>query len=170
MLAFEDFRWSGLEGGYRTPYDPRPALQRLESGNGTDAEWKELWQELYHQGDVGEASYAAVPHLVRIYRGSRVGGWNTYGIAATVELARREKKNPPVPDWLREAYDLAWKELGETGLAEIRDATDPDTVRSILAVLALWKGLEACGRLLADFTEDELNEMERKYFGLGDGR
>src|SRR6266478_1796311 len=98
-LDLEDPAWSGLCGGYRIPYDPRPALRTLELGEGTEAAWKELWQELYHQGDVGEASYAAVPHLVRIYRGSQSGGWNTYAIVALMELARRAEGNPPLPDW-----------------------------------------------------------------------
>lgn len=56
-----------MEGGYRLPYDPRPALDRLATVD-VAAAWAELWQELYHQGDVGEASYAAVPELVRLHR------------------------------------------------------------------------------------------------------
>ena len=168
MLALEDARWTQLKGGYRVPYDVRPALSRLESGRDTAAVWEELWQELYHQGDVGEASYAAIPHLVRIHRLLGSGDWNTYAIAATVELARSAERNPPLPDWLTKGYKLAWQELAETGLAEIRRATDPETVRSILSVLALWKGLEASGRLLVDFTEDELVEMENRYLGVGD--
>lgn len=66
-LDFGDERWPGLRGGYRIPYDPRSALCSLEQGKDVEAAWQELSTELYHQGDVGEASYAAVPHLVRIY-------------------------------------------------------------------------------------------------------
>jgi len=44
----------------------RAGLQRLAAGMDRDAAWAELWQGLHHQGDVCEASYAAVPHLVRI--------------------------------------------------------------------------------------------------------
>lgn len=61
-MDFDDIGWAGLLGGYRVPYDPRNALRRLEGGD-AEAAWQELWAELYHQGDVGEASYAAVPHL-----------------------------------------------------------------------------------------------------------
>lgn len=76
MLALDDPRWKTLEGGYRVVYDASIALARLERGEDV---WKELWNELHHQGDVGESSYAAVPHLVRIAaaRGSRA--WNLYG-------------------------------------------------------------------------------------------
>lgn len=84
------------------PFDPRPPLQKLESQQDTAATWKELWEELHHQGDVAEASYAAVPELVRIHRNGSAGDWNLYAIVASIELARTESQNPEVPDWLRE--------------------------------------------------------------------
>jgi hypothetical protein len=68
MLALNDHRWTMMTGGYRTPLDPRPLLSKLESARDTAAVWAELWDELHHQGDVGDASYAAVPHLADIYR------------------------------------------------------------------------------------------------------
>lgn len=70
------------------PFDPRAALQNLESNVHVKEAWHELWEELHHQGDVGEASYAAVPHLVRIYRERGAIDWNTYAIVAVTELAR----------------------------------------------------------------------------------
>ena len=60
-MEFDDPRWDSLQGGYRVPYDPRKALSALERGKETESAWQELCTELYHQGDVGEASYAAVP-------------------------------------------------------------------------------------------------------------
>ena len=44
-----------LIGGYRIPYDPSPALERLSIDR--DSAMEELWQNLYHQGDVDTASY-----------------------------------------------------------------------------------------------------------------
>jgi hypothetical protein len=40
-------------GGYRTAFDPRPALQNLESNVRVKEAWQELWEGLHHQGDVG---------------------------------------------------------------------------------------------------------------------
>ena len=77
-----DPRWPSLRGGYRLPFDPRPALRRIAIGDAEEA-WKELWNELHHQGDVGEASYAAVPALVRIEAARRGADWNTYALVAT---------------------------------------------------------------------------------------
>jgi hypothetical protein len=92
MITLEDARWSNLTGGYRTPLDPRPLLKRLETDSDTTEVWQELWDELHHQGDIGEASFAAVPFLVRNYRKRGVLHWNTYAIVAIIELARGEGK------------------------------------------------------------------------------
>jgi len=64
------------------------------------AAWDELWQQLHHQGGIGEVAYAAVPELVRVHRQRAAAEWNTYALVATIELARDADGNPPVPDWL----------------------------------------------------------------------
>jgi hypothetical protein len=165
MLSFEDPRWNGLEAGYRTPVDLRPLLQRLESDRDAKAAWHELWEELYHQGDVGEGSFAAVPHLVRIHRVRGTSDWNTFAIVATIELARGKGANPDVPDWARGAYDQALRELAQIGLEELPRATDQETVRAILGILAVVHGARTYGRILVEFTEDEVLELEKRAFG-----
>jgi hypothetical protein len=139
MLSLDDKRWQNLEGGYRTRFDPRPLLSKLESTKDTEAAWHELWEDLHHQGDVGEASYAAVPHLVRIYRKREVMDWDTYAIVAVIELARGHGKNPEVPKWLKEGYIQAIRELAETGAVEVLRAKDPEDIRAILSILAIGR-------------------------------
>jgi hypothetical protein len=56
MLSFNDERWEHLTGGYKIPFDPRPCLLKIENQQDTTAAWEELWEELHHQGDVGDAS------------------------------------------------------------------------------------------------------------------
>jgi hypothetical protein len=160
MLGFDDKRWDGLKGGYRMPFDPRPLLLRLESGEDAEAVWHELWEELHHQGDIGEASYAAVPHLVRIYRQTGVLDWNTYAIVAIIELARGRCKNPDVPKWLEAAYFGAIKELAEIGIAEYPHAKEPEEIRGILGILAIQKGARTHGKFLVEYSEEELLDIE----------
>jgi len=117
--------------------------------------WQELWSELHHQGDVGEASYAAVPHLVRIHAARGVADWNTYALAACIEEARRVGKNPPLPPELREAYEAAWRDMAKLGLRELEAAKDPTLICSIIGVIAMDKGQFTLGRLAVSFTEDE---------------
>ena len=168
MLSLDDKRWADLKAGYRVPVDLRPLLRQLESEPDPRETWHQLWEELYHQGDVDEGSFVAVPHLVRIHRERKVVDWNTYAIAATVELARGTNGNPDVPMWARDSYEEALQELGRAGLEELPRARDPEAVQSILALLAIVHGARTCGRILVEFSEGELIELERAAFGDGD--
>jgi hypothetical protein len=161
-MSFDDSRWTGLLGGYRVPYDPRNALRALERDEKRDETWKELWNELYHQGDVDGASYAAVPHLVRIHELMRVPDWNTYALATTVEQARHNGHNPELPSWLRNSYEAAWRQLIELGFRDLRNAKESTLICSIFAALAMGKGQTALSHM-SMLTEDEreaiLNKM-----------
>lgn len=162
MLSFDDDRWRELKGGYRIPFDARPLLKELERREHMEPTWKALWDELHHQGDVGEASFAAVPHLVRIYRDNGAIDWNTYAIVATIELARGIGKNPEVPDWLAVDYYRALELLGQLASQQILDAKDPETVRSMLSVLAIVKGARVHARFMLDYSDDELVDIEQR--------
>src|SRR5262249_17818493 len=95
--------------------------RRCESSRGEDVTeaWNELWNELHHQGHIGEASFAALPHLVRIHEMRRIADWNTYAIAGVIELARDTPRNPPLPLAFRGAYEAAWERLVELGSREL---------------------------------------------------
>jgi hypothetical protein len=163
-MELSDPRWTSLDGGRRLPFDPRPALRRLEDGVDVSGAWDELWEGLHHQGDVGEASYACVPHLVRIHEARGVPDWNTYALVATIDLARDRRHNPQVPSWLDAEYVSAINHLAELVLREFPRATDQAAVRSMLAVLAIWKSARTHGRALVELSEDELLELDA---GLG---
>ncbi|MHB8487129.1 MAG: hypothetical protein ACYDCM_15565 [Candidatus Acidiferrales bacterium] len=156
-----DKHWENLQGGYRSPFDPRPLLSKLEADKSAKATWEELWGELHHQGDVGTASYAAVPHLVRIYRRRGVIDWNTYAVVAVIELARDNGKNPEVPEWLAEDYFQALRDLAELGAVEILNAKNSEDIRAILSILAIAAGARTHARFLINYSAEELLEMER---------
>jgi hypothetical protein len=162
MLSFDDNRWNDLTGGYRVKCDPRPLLAQLESEETKETAWQELWEELHHQGDVGEASYASVPHLVRIHRKSGLDAWNTYAIVAIIELARGKGTNPEVPKWLEEGYLRAIRELAKIGTTEISRTEEPEALRAILGVIAIAKGLRMHGQFLVKYSEDELLDIESR--------
>ncbi len=165
MPNLDDDRWPQLRGGYRTPFDPRRLIAMLQSNTDSSKVWDELWNELHHQGDVGEASYAAVPHLVRIYLATQTIDWNTYALVATIELARGKGGNPEVPDWFSAEYFRAIQDLAGKGLKEIASAKSDEEVRTILSVIALWKGARTHARMLLDFSDDEILDLEEQAFG-----
>jgi hypothetical protein len=163
MLNIDEIPWAELTGGYRAPYDPRPVLNKLEA-NLSDA-WHELWEELYHQGDVGEASYATVPFLVDGYQQLAPPKWNVFALVATIDLARDNPSNPSVPDWLLATYQESIYDLAQIGLIELRQPNDPDFVRGILSIVALWKGARTYARMLVEFSEAEIREFEEQALG-----
>jgi len=127
--------------------------------------WSELWDGLHHQGDVDTASYAAVPHLVRIHRRRDVPDWNTYALLGAIERQRRTPRNPAIPDWLTNDYQLAWHGIIELALQDLARSTDPLLVQAALGAVAIARGLRRIAEVLLDFTEDELDEMVSKYRG-----
>jgi hypothetical protein len=162
MINLEDARWSNMTGGYKTSFDPRPLLKRLETDRDVTEVWQELWDELHHQGDVGEASFAAVPFLVRSYQERGVLDWNTYAMVAIIELARKEGNNPDVPQWIAGDYFQAIRNLAEIGTTEILQAETAEDVRAILSVIAIEKGLRVHGKLLVNYSEVELMDIESR--------
>jgi hypothetical protein len=159
MMSLDDPRWGDLKGGYKIPYDASGPLRRLEAGADV---WDELWQELHHQGDVGEASYAALPHLVRIARTLRYRDWNFYGLVSTIEVERHRKSNPPLPAWLAEDYAAAFRHVLDLAFDDLRRSEDPATVRSILGAVALAKGDLMLGALISRSDDSEIAEMLEK--------
>lgn len=85
-----------LISGYGVPYDPWPILERL--GSDHESAIDELWENLYHQGDVGSASYAAVPKLVEA---------GELSLVAAIEVARQSEHNPPIPSPIKTDYHQA---------------------------------------------------------------
>jgi hypothetical protein len=163
MISLEDPRWLNMTGGYKTPFDPRPLLKRLQTDSDTTQVWRELWDELHHQGDVGEASFAAVPFLVRSYQERSVMDRNTFAIVAIIELARKEGNNPEVPRWVASDYFQSIRQLAEIGATEVLKAESVEEVRSILSIIAIEKGLRTHGRFLVDYSEEELIDLESKF-------
>jgi hypothetical protein len=146
-------------------YDPRPALGRLASGE--SIAWEELWQELYHQGDVGTASYASVPELTTLERDRVTPEWNTYALVASIELARSSGSNPPIPDWLERTYDDALAALAADATMKLPIATSNEDVRSMLSIIAISKRLRRHAEVLLDFSEEELEDVLGDVLGHG---
>jgi hypothetical protein len=165
VLSLDDDRWPSLKAGYRVAVDLRPLLRRLETASDPRPAWEETWEELYHQGDVDVGSYVAIPHLVRNHRRRGTVDWNTYALAASVELARGQGGNPDVSVWAAEAYHWALNDLALLGLDELPRANGKEAVRSILGLVAIVFGARTYGRVLVELSEDEVVELERTAFG-----
>src|SRR5688572_18835133 len=99
MLTLEDPSWAELRNGYRVTYDARPLVRRFAVGNDLNSCWDEIWDKLHHQGDVDTASYAALPHLIRM-SGALKRDWNIYSYATTISLEAGRERNPAIPNFM----------------------------------------------------------------------
>jgi hypothetical protein len=136
----------------------------LENPSEQEAAWNDLWNELHHQGDVGDASYVAVPLLVEAHRKRGMPDWNTYAIVCTIELARTAEHNPKLPAWLSEYYFQAIQDLAKIGIRELALTDDFESVRAIMAIIALAKGIRTHAKFLVEYTDSELQEIASRNF------
>jgi hypothetical protein len=155
VAVFSGIRRQALSGGYGVAYDPSLTLEALENGTGS---WDELWENLHHQGDVGTASYAAVPHIVRISSKLFRNAWEPYALVATIETERHRRSNPDLPDWLAVGYAQAIREFAGLATSELLHSNDPLLVQSILGFLALAQGQTKLGALICNFDQSEIDE------------
>jgi hypothetical protein len=149
----------GLEGGYGIPFDPSPLLAALQDAPHDGRLWDTLIEGLYHQGDVGEASCAAVSGLVKIGPTEEPPPWQLLVLVAMIELARSDPRNPPLPSWLEREYGEAIKSLALRSLRTIDEANTLEQLRGMLCVLALWKGLRTYSAALLEYSEEELKQL-----------
>ena len=158
MLSLNDPLWQGLEGGYRTRYDASTALRRLEREPSNSEVWDELFQELHHQGDVGVASYAAVPHLVRICVTNNYVHWHTFGLVGIIESERHQTRNPTLPDWFETAYHEAIRELFRFGFAHVANLDNEGRI-AFLSITAFALNLPLRGQMLLHYSDDEISDI-----------
>jgi hypothetical protein len=151
MLAFSSARWRELRDARGAAKD-LPGLLALapverRPSHRPDTIWFELWSALYHKGDAYSASYAAVPHLVRIAKLPAFRfRYDPLLLCALIELARLEERGPAVPDDLRPDYVRAVAEA--RGLAETaaRNAWDDDSWIAFAGSAAALRGDAARAR------------------------
>ncbi len=159
--------WEKMEGGYRLPYDPRPAIGRLRADKTCEAAWSELFEQLHHQGDVGVASYAAVPLVVDLCRsGSR--DWRFFGLLTTIEVERHADRNPPLPAWLAPDYHKALDTARGLALLDLRENLDPITLQAALSLVALASGATKLGAMLDYIDEHIVDDFVDQHLDWGD--
>lgn len=149
MLPLDDPMWAELRGGYRVAYDARPLIRKFVVGESGPSTWKEVWDNLHHQGDIDTASYAVVPHLVRIGEQSTRDA-DLYAYCATLCFEEHNGRNPLVPQFLQPAYSESLDSLFEMAVADLRTGSSPTTVRYILSFMAAYRHAPDLARAIRD--------------------
>jgi hypothetical protein len=158
-MLLTDKIWQTIDGGYKVPYDASVALRLLEDTKDTTTRnniWKELWNGLHHQGDVGLASYLAVPQLVRIGKAKGLFDWNLLGICCVIEQQRHLGDNPELPQEYLEYYNQGLIELKEFVLSNMHHKLDKSTYLLALSTLATCDGHIKLGKAIIELESDDV--------------
>ncbi|MDZ4402836.1 hypothetical protein [Prosthecobacter sp.] len=168
MLKLDDPRWDTLEGGYHIPYNPVPALKRLQVAKSAAAQskvYKEFWEELHHQGDLGVCSYACVPQLVRIARVNPPKTYDFFALITVIEVERHEKGNPRMPSYLKAEYTEAWSIVSQLISSTPASSWDVTVTQTACAALAASKGQRILARAYLEMNTDGALRFLREETG-----
>jgi hypothetical protein len=154
-----------LEHAYGSAADVPALLRQLENfpphHHYEDEPWFTLWSSLCHQGDVFSASFAAVPHLLRIATSSPDrADYNFFLLPTSIEIARRAQAEPcPVPNDLENAYLAAWRAIPALVAACATRDWDDTFCRAASAALCVAKGQESVAEALLELSPDVLPDF-----------
>ena len=162
-LPLNDPRWQSYSGGYKVPYDASKALRRLSNEGPSDDLWDEFWQELYHQGSIGPASYAAIPHLLEWVKQSQKLYWQVFSLVATIELARKNNEAPP-PE-LEASYFQAIKDIPAWVGRHSDTAWNATLTYNIVTCIALAKEQHLLAEAYLELNEDMARKFLKNEFG-----
>lgn len=146
VLSLDDRDWGRLEHAYGPASDIPDLLRQLERDTRPTAKsqaepWHSLWSSLCHQDKVYTASYATVPHIVRICLDARGPiDFCFFQLPACVEIARANGRGPPIPAALSAPYDTALRQLHECAFKHAADEWDQSMALCVTAALAVAKG------------------------------
>jgi len=170
MLPLNSPRWAELRDAYGASSDIPGLLRDLEAlppDEGTEAEpYFSLWSALCHQGDIYTATYAAVPHFVRVAAGApeRVP-WTIFQMVACIEIARNQGRGPPLPRDLKTDYLAALGQIPEIVSRAAKVGWDHWYCGAALAAIAAAKGFCQYAEAILELDPDTIKDMLRRKFG-----
>lgn len=170
MLSLDDPRWSKLRHAYGDAADVPDLLRTLAGSTGPkanceDEPWFSLWSSLCHQGDVYTASYAAVPHIVRI--ASQARGPVDFGffqLPTAIEVGRQTGRGPDILDAYADDYHLAITQLVENVSLHRNETWDQAMLLSAAAAQAVAKGHVDVAEALLNLDADWIAKINNCEF------
>jgi len=160
MLPLDNPQWQEFEGGYHIKYDASVPLKKLEAAASSEnikEIIEELSDELYHQGDVGVASYLAVPHLIRIGIEKQIIDWRLLNLVASIEV-QRHKSGIRIPEQYEQDYLVSLQSIGKLTSINAHPLWDRTYACCALAALAASKGHIDMAEVILEFEDQDLTE------------
>ncbi len=170
MLSLDDPRWGELRHAYGPAGNVPDLLRALASSTAPkssykDEPWFTLWSSLCHQGDVYTASYAAVPHIVRI--AGEVKGpvdFAFFQLPTAIEVARQTGRGPDIPEAYADDYHRAIFQLVENVSLHRAEAWDRSMLLSAAAAQSVAKGHVDVAEALLNLDDDWITKINNCEF------
>jgi hypothetical protein len=166
-LSLDSARWHELQHAYGPASDIPALLQQLASlpsSKNASQPWFSLWSALAHQGDVYQASFAAVPHVVAVLATSpSTADFNYFQFPALVEVWRRQR-GVAIPEDLKADYFAALAALPALVAKASHGEWDEGFLVSALAAVAAAKGFAKVAEAVLELTPDVADEF-MTWFG-----
>ena len=167
MISLDSPKWSELSHAYGDASDIPNLLRRLENMHSEEGEkepWFSIWSSLAHQGDVYSASFATVPHIVRILsQDPTKADYSFFEFPAWVEICR-QKKAVVIPKELEADYFLALKKLPYLVASTVEREWDKNFLVSALSAIAVSKGYGSVANVIMELTPDIANEFLEWFY------
>jgi hypothetical protein len=149
MIPLDSPRWSELQHAYGSAADIPALLRELEtfpSSEGNGDPWFTLWSSLCHQESIYSASFAAVPHIVRILASDPMRAeFCFFQLPACIEFLRLENEIT-IPVDLQQAYREAVQQLPSLVAAAADRSWDESLLCCALSAIAAAKGFPSIAR------------------------
>lgn len=165
LLPLDAAEWQTFCGGYnRAPFNCVPLIEQLRATGTSEKFWTIVWDELHHQGDVGEATYAIVPYLAEHFLHSVEFDLQLLAFVAIVEYERHRNKNPPIPAVLVNGYNWAIEAVLTKTLQLTPNNWSSDVMRYYAALVATWKRLPVMSAAYQELDETEAREFLVRFY------
>jgi hypothetical protein len=158
MIALDSARWAELRQAFGGAEDvPRllEALEALPDEEQRSEVWFALWRMLCPPDAVFSASYAAVPHVLRLSEAFELRErTQSIQLVASIEVARHRPGAPSIPDDLLLGYARAIESLPGAVLACAIVPWDAEVAQVLAAALLVGKRQPALGARLLELGSD----------------
>ncbi len=167
MLNLDNPQWRLLNHAYGLATDTPSLLLQLSQAPHSPMNsepWASLWSSLAHQGDVYEATFAALPHIVKIALKniSTIDG-SYFQFVAWIEICR-VAKHVIIPDDLEKPYFDALSQVPSlVAMCSKRDWS-ADFMQSALSAIAASKGQILLAEAILELTPDISVEFMGWFF------
>jgi hypothetical protein len=167
MLSLDSPKWLELKHAYGSASDIPNLLRQLEampSSEGDKEPWFSLWSSLAHQGDIYSASFAAVPHVVRVLKQAPTkADFSYFQFPAWVEICR-QKNAIEIPIELEAPYFQALSELPSLVAAAAARQWDSNLLCCALSAFAAAKGFGSVAEAVQEINPEVAEEFMKWFF------